>query len=420
METKYSYAAGPAVATIDLLDKFRPYADAVEQLSGLANPPFRTVIDQVLSPFEVVIAGRKTIMIGSNNYLGLTFDPELIEASKEAAETFGVGTTGSRMANGSFSIHQALEHEMAQFMGKRHAIVFTTGHHANLAMIGTLGGPQDVILLDAECHASIYDACRLGSAQIIRFRHNSPADLEKKLARLDRSSRHKLIVVEGCYSMSGDLAPLDEIVRLKNEYNAYLLVDEAHSLGVFGHTGRGAAEHFGVDDDVEFITGTFSKSLAGTGGFCVSHLDVLPLFHYCARAYMFTASGTPASIASVRAALQLMRRKPELRDRLWNNARRMRDGFQRLGFAVVNGDSPIVSLLIGDQTTTVLFWEALVRNGIYCNLFLPPATPKNGCMLRTSYSAAHTREVLDLALSIFERVGREMGILKSGTEPQSA
>jgi 7-keto-8-aminopelargonate synthetase-like enzyme len=293
---------------------------------------------------------------------------------------------------------------------KKHAMIFTTGAQANLAVIGTLAGPDDVILLDSDNHATVWDAVKLTGSQIIRFRHNNPEDLEKKLARLPET-RNKLIIVEGCYSMTGDVAPLPEFVELKKKYGAYLLSDEAHSFGVFGANGRGAGEHFGVHEDIDFITGTFSKSLAGVGGFCVSDHDALPYLHYCARAYMFTASSTPASIASVRGALRLIQQRPELRDRLWANALRMREGFEKLGFNVASGQSPIVAIVAGEQIPTVLFWETLMRNGVYTNLFLPPATPKNACLVRTSYSAAHSPAILDEALEIFARVGRELGMI---------
>lgn len=395
----------------DLLAKFDFYRDAVALLDPLEHKPFRTRIDRVLSPTEVEIEGKRTIMLGSNNYLGLTLEPELVELARQAAAEFGVGTTGSRMANGNFALHQALEREIGEFMQKKHSMIFTTGAQANLAVIGTLAGPDDIILLDSDNHATVWDAIKLTGSQIVRFRHNNPDDLEKKLARLDPAAKNKLIIVEGCYSMTGDVAPLPEIVELKKKYGAYLLSDEAHSFGVFGKNGRGAGEHFGVHEDIDFITGTFSKSLAGVGGFCVSDHDALPYLHYCARAYMFTASSTPASIASVRGALRLIQQRPELRDQLWANAHFMRDGFNKLGFTVANGESPIVAIVAGTQIPTVMFWETLMRNGVYTNLFLPPATPKDACLVRTSYSAAHSRAILEEALGIFARVGRELGMI---------
>jgi len=403
----------PAGATPDLLDKFNFYREAVGQLDALENKPFRTVIDRIIGPTEVEIQGRRTIMLGSNNYLGLTLDPELIALSREAAETFGVGTTGSRVANGSYAPHEALERELAAFMHKKHAMVFTTGAQSNLAVIGTLAGPDDFLLVDADNHATVWDAVKLTGATVIRFRHNSPEDLDKKLGRLDPAARNKLIVVEGCYSMAGDLAPLPELVEVKERHGAYLLSDEAHSFGVFGATGRGAGEHFGCEDGIDFVTGTFSKSLAGVGGFCVSDHDALTYLHYSARAYMFTASGTPSSVATVRGALRLIQERPELRHKLWENARYMRKGLQDLGFTLASGDSPIIAIVAGEQVPTVLFWEALMRAGVYTNLFTPPATPKNACLIRTSYSAGHTREILDEALEIIARVGREAGLIPS-------
>lgn len=395
----------------DLLDKLRPVRAAVEAVAGLQSPPFRTVIERVISPFEVVIEGRRTIMVGSNNYLGLSASPELAALSAEAAATYGVGTTGSRLANGSFALHEALERELAAFMGRRHAVVFTTGHQANLAVIGALAGPDDDVLIDADCHASIYDACTLSGARIVRFRHSSAEDLDRRLGRLDPLSRNKLIVAEGCYSVAGDVPPLAEMVEVKRRHNAYMLVDEAHSFGVFGARGRGAAEHFGVEDGVDFVIATFSKALASTGGFCASDLDALPLLRYCARAYMFTASGTPSSVASARGALRMIAERPELRERLWSNAKHMRDGLTALGYEVASAASPIVTLVIGEQARTIQLWESLLHAGLYCNLFMPPATPRDGCLLRTSYTAAHTTEVLDEALGVFERVGREQGVI---------
>ena len=395
----------------DLLDKLSTVRDAVAAVAALPSPPFRTVIEHVLSPCEVIIEGRRTIMVGSNNYLGLSLNPELCALGAEAASTYGVGTTGSRLANGTFALHEALERELAAFMGRRHALIFTTGHQANLAVIGALAGRDDVVFVDADCHASIYDACTLSGAQTVRFRHNSPEDLDRRLGRLDPQARNKLVVVEGCYSVAGDVAPLPELVEIKDRHNAYLAVDEAHSFGVFGARGRGVAEHFGVEERVDFVIATFSKALASTGGFCASDLDALPLLRYCARAYMFTASGTPSSVATARGALRMIAERPGLRERLWANARFMREGLLRLGFEVASTGSPIVTLIIGEEALAMLLWESLLRAGLYCNLFVPPATPRDGCLLRTSYTSEHTQAVLDEALAIFERVGRNHGVI---------
>lgn len=396
----------------DLLDKLRPVGVAVQALAGAGSAPFRTVVERVLGPGEVVIGGRRTIMAGSNDYLGLSTDPELAALSAEAAAAFGVGTTGSRLANGSFAPHEALEQELAAFMGRRHAVVFTTGHQANLAVIGTLAGPGDTVLLDADCHASIYDGCTLSGATTVRFRHNNAEDLERRLGRLDPQARNKLVIVEGCYSVAGDLAPLREVVEVKRRHGAYLLVDEAHSFGVFGARGRGAAEHLGVEEGVDFLVATFSKALASTGGFCASDLDALPLLRYCARAYVFTASGTPSSVATARGALRKLATQPELRERLWANAARMRHGLGRLGYEVASGDGPIVTLVVGEQARAAALWQALLEAGLYCNLFVPPAVPRSACLLRTSYTAGHTEAILDEALAIFARVGRALGVIR--------
>jgi 8-amino-7-oxononanoate synthase len=401
---------GPARGP-DLFDKFADYRERVALLGQLDNMPFCTVIDRILGPCEVEIAGRRTLMLGSNNYLGLTMDPELIQIAKDATEHFGVGTTGSRVANGSYEPHVMLEREIASFMDKRHAMVFTTGAQTNFAVIGTLAGPGDTILLDADNHATVWDACKLSGSQIVRFRHNDMGDLDRKLGRLDPASSNKLVIVEGCYSMAGDLAPLDELVEIKARHNAYLLSDEAHSFGVFGELGRGAGEHYGVHEQVDFITGTFSKSLAGVGGFCVSDHDALQMLHFTARPYMFTASSTPASIASVRGALRMVRERPELRERLWAAAGYMREGLSTLGFRLASGESPIIAIVVGEAIQTAMFWNALLEAGLYTNLFLPPATPKDACLIRTSYSAAHTPELLDRALEIFARVGRAHGVI---------
>ncbi len=399
----------------DLFDKFAFYRSAQPLLESLPHNPFHTVIEQVLSPAEVVVRGKRTIMLGSNNYLGLTRHPALAEAAKKAIDDFGVGMTGSRMANGTTTLHEALEHDLAKFTGRRHCIVFTTGHQANLGVIATLLGPQDIVVIDADSHASIYDACRLSGAQILRFRHNDPDDLARRLARLrgggDVVERNVLVIVEGLYSVRGDVAPLDRIAEVTREAGAYLLVDDAHGFGVFGRNGRGVCEHFGVEDQVDFLTGTFSKSLAGVGGFCVSNHDVLPLLRLCARSYVFTASGAPANVASVRAALRIMETEPERRDRVHEAGRRLRDGLESLGYRVVPGAGPIVAIEAGAQERAIALWEGLMDGGVYTNLFVPPATPRAKCMLRTSVTAEHSPRIVDEALDVFERVGKRVGIL---------
>jgi 8-amino-7-oxononanoate synthase len=395
---------------MDLLDKLQPYAERLAAF-GDGPIPFDTVIDRISGPAEVIIGGRPTLMCGSNNYLGLSFHPDVLAAAHAALDRDGAGTTGSRAANGTFAGHRKLEDTFAELYGKRRALVFTTGYQANLGVISGLCGAEDSIVLDMESHASIYDGARLSGAQLFAFRHNSASDLARKLARLP-NSRRALVVVEGLYSISGDVAPLVDIVSACRESGAYLLVDEAHSFGVYGHHGLGCAEAQGVLNDVDFIVGTFSKTLAGVGGYCVSNHEALKLLHFVARPYVFTASASPANVASVQAALGVMRHNPTLRDHLWDNVRRVRAGLLRLGFNIGQTESPIVPILIGTPERTVAMWQALLSAGLYANIVLPPGCSPDACVVRTSYSAAHTAEHIDRALTIFGQVGRALSIIE--------
>src|SRR5712675_1500880 len=326
---------------MDLLEKLRAIEKRRASFADGDSVPGQTVIERVLSPGEVVVDGRPTLMFGSNNYLGLTLHPDVIAAAQRATAEYGTGTTGSRTANGTLALHESLERQFCEWFGKRHAIIFSTGYQANLSLIGGLCGAGDVIIIDSDSHASIYDATRQTAAQVIGFRHNSPASLRKKLERLPAHGRNRLVVVEGLYSIRGDVAPLREIVDVCRAHGAYILVDEAHSLGTFGPTGLGCAEAQGVLDQVDFVVGTFSKSLAGIGGVCVSNHAELRSLHFLARAYVFTASGSPSNVAGVRAAVKLIRDHPELRGRLWANIRRLREGLQALGFEIGSTESPI-------------------------------------------------------------------------------
>jgi len=395
--------------TMSLFDKLRPTADRLAQLGG-GPTPFDTVIDEVCSATEVVIGGRRTLMCGSNNYLGLSFDPRVMAAARDAIARGGAGTTGSRAANGTFAAHRRLERAFAEMFNTRHAMVFTTGYQANLGMIAGLCESGDTILLDVESHASIFDGARLSGAQVFAFRHNSPSDLARKLSKLPDKGRC-LVVVEGLYSISGDIAPLAEIADICRHAGACLLVDEAHGFGAFGARGLGCAEAQGVLDRVDFIVGTFSKALAGVGGFCVSNHDALKLLHFTTRPYVFTASGSPANVASVAAALDILRRDGQLRQRLWDNIKRVRAGLSDLGFTINGTESPIVSIAIGSAEQTVSMWRALLEAGLYVNLVLPPACQADACLLRTSYSAAHSTQEIDRALAIFESVGRELSVI---------
>ena len=387
-----------------LLEKFRQLAEAHEALVRTSTDPFRVTIERILSPTEAIVNGRQMILAGTNNYLGLTFDPECLDAAARAVYEQGTGTTGSRMANGSFNSHAALERELADFYGRRWCVLFSTGYLANLGVISALTGQGDVILIDADCHASIYDGCRMSGAEVIRFHHNDPGDLNKRLRRLGERRTNTLIILEGIYSMLGDQAPLSEFVALKKEYGAYLLLDEAHSLGVLGEQGRGLSESAHVDSGIDFIVGTFSKSLGATGGFCVSDHDEMELTRYVSRPYIFTASLCPSVIASTRAALRILQTRPELRTRLWNNARRLYDRLKELGFKLGPTLSPIIAALFERREVAIAFWNGLLEQGVYVNMILPPAAPEGGSLLRCSISAAHTEEQIDRIIEAFAAV----------------
>jgi 8-amino-7-oxononanoate synthase len=369
--------------------------------------------DDILSPTEGMLNGRRTILLGTNNYLGLTFDADCIEKAVEATRRQGTGTTGSRVANGTYDGHMKLEQALAAFYGRDHAMVFSTGYQADLGVLSALVGRGDHLMLDADSHASIYDGSRLGGSEVIRFRHNSADDLYKRLRRLEGAPGDRLIVVEGIYSMLGDTAPLKEIAAVKRETGAYLLVDEAHSLGVLGETGRGLAEAAGVEADVDFIVGTFSKSLGSVGGFCVSDSPDFDVMRIICRPYMFTASLPPGVVASTLEALVKLQAEPELRLALMRNARRLYDGLTAMGFQTGPEANPIVAVAMPDQETAVMFWKMLLEAGLYLNLAVPPATPSHVRLLRTSVSAAHTTAQIDTALAIFADVGRRLGFLTS-------
>jgi 8-amino-7-oxononanoate synthase len=394
---------------MDLFDKYALVAGRHDKLLQAGADPFGVCLDEVLSGTEARINGRDTILVGTNNYLGLTFDPDCMAAAVTAIRDHGTGTTGSRIANGTYGIHRELEIEIAGFLKRRSAMVFPTGYQANLGMLVGLVGPRDVILLDADSHSSIYDGCRLSGATVVRFRHNDPDDLDRRLGRLQDQGDCKLIVVEGIYSMLGDRAPLAEFAEIKRRHGASLLVDEAHSLGVLGANGRGAAEEQGIEGDVDCVVGTFSKSLGAVGGFGASDHPKFDILRFCSRPYMYTASSCPSSVASVLSAFRQMRRRPELRQRLWDNAKALYEGLVAAGFEICAPMSPIIAVRLPSERAAVWAWNRLLENGVYVNLALPPGTPNGVCLLRCSVSAAHTAAQIDEVCRRFAKVAGELG-----------
>lgn len=383
-----------------LYDKYARLAGERLQFSDNGLTPFGTCIDEVYSATEGRIGNKKVILAGTNNYLGLTFNHDAIREGQAALAAQGTGTTGSRMANGSYAPHLALEKEIAEFFNRPTAIVFSTGYTANLGVISTLADHNAVVLLDADSHASIYDAGSLGGAEIIRFRHNDVNDLERRMVRLGERAKEAIIIVEGIYSMLGDVAPLAEIVDIKRRLGGYLIVDEAHSFGVLGATGRGLAEAVGVEDDVDIIVGTFSKSLASIGGFAVGS-EAMEVLRYGSRPYIFTASPSPSCIATVRSSLRTIASQPELRQKLMDNANHLYDGLQKLGYELSSHISPVVPVIIGSKEEGLRIWRKLISLGVYVNLILPPAAPAGITLLRCSVNAAHSREQIDAIIQAF-------------------
>jgi len=382
-------------------------------LRALGRDPTSLKFDRIESPTRAVLGNKPVMLFGTNNYLGLTFDDACLEATVAAAREFGAGTTGSRIANGTYEGHRALEAEIAAFYGKRSAMLYSTGFLANLGVIAALAEKDDYLLIDADSHASIYDASKMADAETIRFRHNNPEDLAKRLARLKGTPGDKLVVVEGIYSMLGDTSPLKEIAAVKREAGegVYLLVDEAHSLGVLGEKGRGLCEAAGVEADCDYIVGTFSKSVGTTGGYCVSDVEGFEVLRSYSRPYMFTASMTPPAVATARAAFRRMIESPELKQQLWRNCNRLYKGLGALGYDLGPEVSPIVAVILPNPEAAVKIWNLLIDAGVYTNVAIPPATPNALSLLRVSVSAAHDDEQVERAIEVFAEVGAKLGLL---------
>ncbi len=393
---------------MDIFEKCFKFTRAEEARQNGYYPYYIPI--QGSSATEVIVDGKKKVMIGSNNYLGLTHHPKILEAAQEAMKKYGTGCTGSRFLNGTLDLHEELEAKLAAFTGFEACLVFSTGFQTNLGIIDTLLGKNDVVIVDKLAHASIVDACRLSYAEILRFRHNDPEDLDRVLKKI-HPKRGKLIVVEGIYSMEGDIVPLPTIVELSKRYEARLMVDDAHALGVLGEGGRGTAHHFNLPEEVDLVMGTFSKSFACIGGFVAGEERVIDYLKHHARTLIFSASMPPSAVATALAALEVMQEEPELQESLWKNARKMWKGFRELGFNIGGSESPVVPVIIGDDIKTFTFWRKLMEAGIFANPVVSPAVPEKTARLRTSYIATHTEDQLDFVLETFQRLGKEEGII---------
>src|SRR3954466_13525988 len=397
----------------DLFSKFDALiAEREALLATGVRDPFGLVMEQVLSPTRAIVKGKEIILLGTYNYMGMTFDPDVVQAGKDALDAYGSGTTGSRVLDGTYQGHKECEDALKLFYGTSHAMVFSTGYQANLGLMSTIAGKEDYIILDADSHASIYDGCALGNANIVRFRHNSVEDLDKRLGRLPDTGG-KLVVLEGVYSMLGDVAPLKEMVAVAKKHNAMVLSDEAHSMGFYGPNGRGVYEAQGCEDDVDFVVGTFSKSVGTVGGFCVSNHPKFEAIRLACRPYIFTASLPPSVVATAAMSIRKLQYAHNKRAHLWENARQLHGGLTRMGFKLgtENPDSAIIAVILKDQEQAVMMWQALLEGGLYVNMARPPATPAGTFLLRCSLCAEHTTEQMDRVIEMFRAAGQAVGVI---------
>jgi 8-amino-7-oxononanoate synthase len=393
---------------IALFDKCKNFTKAREVQAAGLYPYFKAISHS--EDTVVMIEGKPRIMMGSNNYLGLTHHPEVLMAAKTALERYGSGCTGSRFLNGTLDLHEQLERELAEFFGKESCLIFSTGYQANLGLISGLVGRGDLVFLDKLDHASIVDGAKMSQGETIRFNHGDLAGLERKLQKVDPKIG-TMIIVDGVYSMEGDIADIPGLLKVAQKYGAALAIDDAHSVGVLGPKGDGTAAHFGLADEVDLIVGTFSKSLASIGGFAAGSENVIHFLKHHSRPLIFTAALPPANTAGVLAALHVMQREPDRRERLWTNARRLQDGLRGLGFDIGPTETPIVPVLIGPLEKTFVFWRKLFDGGVFTNPVVPPAVPPSQCRLRTSVMATHSDAQIDTALEAFARLGKELGVI---------
>jgi glycine C-acetyltransferase/8-amino-7-oxononanoate synthase len=397
----------------DLFSKFDPIIAMREGLlaSGVEDP-FSLVMERVLSPTVAVCNGRETILLGTYNYMGMTFDPDVIASGKQALDDFGSGTTGSRVLNGTYAAHRDVEQALCEFYDMKHAMVFSTGYQANLGIISTMAGKGDYVVLDIDSHASIWDGCKMGDAEVVPFKHNDIEAMEKRLKRIPEGAG-KLVVLEGVYSMLGDIAPLKEMIAVAKANGAMVLVDEAHSMGFIGPNGRGVAEDQGVLEDVDFVIGTFSKSVGTVGGFCVSNHPKFEILRLTCRPYVFTASLPPSVVATAATSIRKLMHAGNKRAHLWENSRTLHGGLRSRGFKLGTAEpqSAILSVIMPDLERGAAMWEALLKEGLYVNLARPPATPANMTLLRCSLCAEHTAEQVQTIIGMFERAGKAVGII---------
>ncbi len=407
--SKIAPAAKEEVRSVPLFEKCHRFEDA-DRVRRAGVYSFFRVIESAQDP-EVVSDGRRMIMLGSNNYLGLTNDPRVKEAAIEAVRKYGSGCAGSRFLNGTLDLHVRLEERLAEFMRREAAVTFATGFQVNLGAISCLVGKGDVVYLDKQDHACIIDGARLSFGEVRKFKHNDPADLARQM-RNDVSARGRFIVVDGVFSMEGDIAPLPEIVAAAREHEAGVMVDDAHGIGVLGPTGRGTAEHFGLDDEIDLVMGTFSKSMASVGGFIAGDAVVIDYIKHRARTMIFSAAPPPASVAAALATVEIMDHEPERRARLWENARFFSEGLRSLGLDTAGSQTPVVPIVVGEDLAALSMVQRLHEEGVFVNCVLSPATPPGRALIRTSLMATHTREHLTRALDAIEKVARELGLLR--------
>lgn len=391
----------------DLFEKCRRFTKAKELIEIGIYPYFR-VIESAQDPV-VSMNGRMMVMVGSNNYLGLTNHPKVKEAAMEAIRKYGSGCAGSRFLNGTLDIHVALEEKLARFMRKEAALVFSTGFQVNLGVISALAGKDDIVIIDKMDHASIIDGCRLSYGEVKKFRHNDMADLERVFSASPAGAA--FVVVDGVFSMEGDIVKLPEVLGITRRHGGRLMIDDAHGIGVLGKTGRGTAEHFGLEAEVDIIMGTYSKSLASIGGFVAGSEEVIHYIKHFARSLIFSASPPPASIAAVSAALDIIESEPERLERLRRNTWKMIDGFRGLGFETGPTETPIVPIIVGENETAFRMAIMLQHEGVFANVAVSPAVPNGRALIRTSFMATHTEEHLDIVLEAFKKVGKSLGLI---------